>query len=322
MKAAVCTKYGGPNTVKIREIAKPVPKDNEILVKIMATTVVPGDCKIRSFAVPPLFWLMGRLALGLTRPKNAIFGFELAGEVESVGKDVTRFKVGDPVFGSTFSLGFGAHAEYKCMPEDGIVALKPSNLSYQEAAGTVLAGYSVLWFLKEGDIQEGKKVLICGASGSLGTCAVQIAKYYGAQVTGVCSAGNGELVKSLGADKVIDYTKNEFTKNGETYDIIFDTVERYPFSRCKNSLAEDGAYLGSVLVPIQAKFQSMMSGKRIVGGTAVESSENLAFLKELLEAGKLNPIIDRSFPLEEIVEAHRYVDTGHKKGNVIITVGA
>jgi len=320
MKAIVCTKYGPPDVLQLREVEKPVPKDNEILVKVHATTVTPGDYRIRSFTVPPLFWFMGRLVLGFTKPKNAILGFELAGEIESVGKDVKLFKEGDQVFGSTFGLGLGAHAEYKCMPEDGMVAIKPANISYEEAAGVFYGGNSALWFLKEGNIQSGQKVLIYGASGGVGTFAVQLAKYFGAEVTGVCSTTNLELVKSLGADKVIDYTKEDFTKNGETYDIVFDTVGKTSLSRCKGLLTQEGVYLSTVMLVVQQRWLSMTTGKKVVGGTASEETENLIFLKELLEAGKIKSVIDRRYPLEQMVEAHRYVDKGHKKGNVVITV--
>jgi NADPH:quinone reductase-like Zn-dependent oxidoreductase len=320
MKAIVCTKYGPPEVLQLKEVEKPVPKDNEILVKIHATTVTPADCRIRSFTVPPMFWLMGRMILGFTKPKKAILGMELSGEVESVGKDVKLFKKDDQVFGSTYGMGWGSYAEYKCMPEDGMVGIKPANLSYEEAAGTTFGGNSALWFLKEGNIQSGQKVIIYGASGSVGVFAVQLAKHFGAEVTGVCSTTNLELVKSLGADKVIDYTKEDFTKNGETYDIVFDAVGKTSFSRCKNSLTQEGAYLHTVMLATQERWLSMTSGKKIVGKTAVENIENFIFLKELLETGKIKSVIDRCYPLEQMVEAHRYVDKGHKKGNVVITV--
>ena len=320
MKAIVCTKYGPPDVLQLKEVEKPTPRDNEILVKVHATTVTPGDCRVRSFTVPPLFWLMGRMALGFTKPKNAILGMELAGEIESVGKDVKLFKKGDQVFGSTYGLGFGSYAEYKCMPEDGMVAIKPSNMPYEEAAGVTFGGNSALWFLKEGNIQSGQKVLIYGASGAVGTFAVQLAKYFGAEVTGVCSTRNLELVTSLGADKVIDYTKEDFARNGETYDIVFDAVGKTSLSRCKGSLTQEGVYISAVMVPVQVRWHSMTSGKKVIGGTAGEETENLTFLKELLEARKIKPVIDRRYPLEQIVEAHRYVDTGRKKGNVVITL--
>ena len=247
---------------------------------------------------------------------------ELAGEVEAVGKEVKRFKVGDQVFASTFEENFGAHAEYKCLPEDGAVVTKANNATYEEAATLSLGANTALFFLKAGNIQPGQKVLINGASGSVGTFAVQLAKYFGAEVTGVCSTRNVELVKSLGADQVIDYTQEDFTKNGESYDIIFDVIGKTTFSECKSSLKTKGYYLHTVMVAPEIKglWYSMTTGKKVIGGTAAPRAEALVFLKELVETGQLKPVIDRCYPLEQMAEAHRYVDQGHKKGNVVITV--
>jgi NADPH:quinone reductase-like Zn-dependent oxidoreductase len=276
---------------------------------------------MRSFTVPPLFWLPGRIVLGFRKPRNPIFGMELAGEVEAVGKDVTRFMAGDPVFASTFKVNFGAYAEYKCLPEDGAVVTKPNNMTYEEAAALSIGANTALFFLKKGSIHPGKKVLIIGASGSVGTFAVQLARYFGAEVTGVCSTPNIELVKSLGVDKVIDYTQEDFTKSGETYDIIFDTVGKTTLSQCKSSLKNKGYYLHTAMAGSEIKglWYSMITDKKVIGGTAVPRKEDLVFLKELTETGRLKSVIDRCYPLEQMVEAHRYVDQGHKKGNVVIT---
>ncbi|WP_409347083.1 NAD(P)-dependent alcohol dehydrogenase [Paenibacillus sp. MBLB4367] len=322
MKAIAATKYGRPDVLQLKEVEKPAPKDNEILIKVLATTVNVGDCRMRSFTVPPMFWLPGRIALGFIRPRNPIFGMELAGEVEAVGKDVKRFKAGDPVFASTFKAKFGAHAEYKCLPEDGAVVTKPDNLTYEEAATLSIGANTALYFLKKGNIRPGNKVLIHGASGSVGTFAVQLAKHFGAEVTGVCSSLNVDLVKSLGADRVIDYTQEDFTKNGETYDIIFDAAGKTTLPQCKRSLKNKGYYLHTGMAGSEFKglWYSMTTDKKVIGGTAVPRKEELVFLKELTESGRLKPVIDRSYPLEQMVEAHRYVDQGHKKGNVVITL--
>jgi NADPH:quinone reductase-like Zn-dependent oxidoreductase len=304
-------------------VEKPTPKDNKVLIKIFATSVTTGDCNARGFVfVPPGFGPIPRLMFGFRKPRKTILGFELAGEIEAVGKDVKLFKEGEQVFGAA-GTNFGAYAEYICLPEEGALALKPTNLTFEEAAAVPFGGTTALHFLRNlGKVQSGQKVLIHGASGGVGTYAVQLAKYYGADVTGVCSSVNLELVKSLGASKVIDYTKEDFTKNGETYDIIFDTRGKTTFSGCKNSLKLKGIYLagaGGPQVFVQMLWTSM-TGKKVLAGVAPESKEDLIFLKELVEAGKIKPVIDRCYPLEQTADAHRYVDQGHKKGNVVITV--
>lgn len=321
MKAIVCTEYGSPEVMQLQEVEKPTPKANEILIKIYATTVTSADRRIRKADPFPV-----RFFYGFPRPKkNTILGSELAGEIEAVGKNVKQFKVGDPVFASA-GIGLGANAEYICLPETGAVAIKPTNMTYEEAAAIPFGATTSLFFLRDkGKIQRGQEVLIYGASGALGMAAVQLAKFFGAQVTGVCRTAKLDLVKSLGADSVIDYMQEDFTQNGKTYDIIFDTSGKSPFAGCLKSLKLGGRYLRAVhinLLPIlRGLWTSMTSRKQVMGGVAIERQEDLLFLKELIEAGKIRSVIDRCYPLEQTAEAHRYVEQGGKKGNVVITVG-
>lgn len=305
MKAIVCTQYGPPEVLQLEEVEKPVPKNNEVLIKIFATTVTASDCIVRGFKLPALsvIGIMMRLVIGFTKPRNPILGMVLAGEVESAGKDVKRFKRGDQVF-TINVMRFGTYAEYICLPENEVIAPKPSNLTYEEAAAIPYGGMLALHYLRKGNIQSGEKVLIYGASGANGTAAIQLAKHFGAEVTGVCGTTNLGLVKSLGADAVIDYTKENFTDRNEQYDFILDAVGKKKSSKFnfKKALAPNGRFIS------------------VDDGSPKFRTEDLVLLRELVGAGKLKPVIDRSYPLEQIVEAHRYVDMGHKKGNVVITV--
>ena len=322
MKAIVYERYGPPDVLELKEVEKPTPKDNEVLIKTHATTVTSGDWRARSLDVPVGFGLISRLFFGVSRPRQPILGTELAGEIESVGKDVGKFRIGDQVFAFS-GADMGCHAEYKCMPEDGAVALKPANLTYDEAAAISFGGTTALDFFRRGKLQSGERVIVNGASGGVGTAAVQLAKHFGADVTGVCSAANVELVRSLGATHVIDYTKEDFMQNGETYDVIVDTVGTAPFSRSKDSLKEGGRLLlvlGGLPDMLQIPWVSMTSSKKIIAGPATARAEDLRFLAELAQAGEFRPVIDRRYPFEQIAEAHSYVDTGRKKGNVIITL--
>lgn len=324
MKAAVFVKYGPPEVVQIKEVEKPVPGDDEVLVKIKATTVTAVDYIFRSGKDT-----FARLATGVFKPKSNVLGSELSGIVESIGKDVTHFEKGDTVFADTNS-GNDAHAEYICMPENGPLLRKPHNLTFEESAAVSYGALTALHFIRDNaKIENGTKVLIIGASGSVGTYSIQLAKYYGAEVAGVCSVANTDLIKSLGADKVIDYKTADFTKSGEKWDVIFDTVGKSSFSKSKRVLNPKGIFLTTYIsLPIlfQMIWTSVFGGKKAKIAFAGlrptdEKAKNLKFIKELLEAGKLKPVIDRSYPFEQIVEAHRYVETGHKKGNVIITFG-
>jgi NADPH:quinone reductase-like Zn-dependent oxidoreductase len=322
MKAIVYERYGSPSVLELREVEKPNVKDNEVLVRVYATTVTSADSRLRRLAVPLGFGLLSRVFLGIRGPRKTILGLELTGDVERVGKDVTLFKEGDQVFGSRDK--WGCHAEYVALPEDGVIATKPSNMTYGEAAAVPFGALSSLVFLRDfGKIQSGQQVLINGASGGLGTFAVQLAKYYGAEVTGVCSASNVELVKSLGADKVIDYTEEDFSTGTETYDIVFDTVGTVSLSRCKSSLKQNGRCLLAVAgLPqlLHMLWMSTIGSKKAVGGVAVFKKKDLVFVKELIVAGKMRSVIDRRYPLEHTAKAHSYVDEGHKKGSVVITV--
>lgn len=322
MKAIVYERYGPPDVLELKEVAKPAPKDGEVLIEVRATTVTSGDARMRALRVPPGFGLLARLAVGISGPRKRILGAELSGVVAAVGKNVTRFEVGDPVFGMP-GLDLGCYAEYRAIPEGGRLARKPANLTFEEAAAMCFGGVTALNFLQWGKLQRGERLLVNGASGAVGTAAIQLAKHFGAHVTGVCSAANLELVRSLGADAVIDYTREDFTRNGETYDLIMDTAGTAPASRSRGSLNPGGrllAVLGGFYGMLAAPWFNLTTGKRVIAGTAGGRAEDVRLLAELAETGKYRPVIDRTYPLERIAEAHAYVDEGHKKGNVVITV--
>jgi NADPH:quinone reductase-like Zn-dependent oxidoreductase len=330
MKAIVCTEYGTPDVLQLKEVAKPTPKDNEVLIRVHATSVNFGDLMARNFkAVSPRkfnmlfpFWLLSKISFGLRKPNITILGNELAGEIEAIGKDVKRFKKGDRVFGYP-GLSFGAYAEYVCLPENGVLAIKPANMTYEEAAVIPYGAIMALNLLRKANIQPGQKVLVNGASGGIGSAAVQISKHFGAEVTGVCGTPRLEFVKSLGADHVIDYTKEDFTQNGETYDFIFDILGKGSFSRVKRSLKPNGILLFASFKMkhlLQMLWTSVIGGRKVICALAPGSVEDLIAVKELIEAGKLKAVIDRCYPLEQTAEAHRYVEQGRKQGNVVIAI--
>lgn len=304
MKAVVYNKYGGPNVLEVTEMARPHPKDNEMLVKIHAATVTSGDVRLRASDFPPLFWLPARLLFGLFKPKKKILGHELAGTIEAIGKNVTKFKVGDSVFGTTTMLKTGSYAEYICLPEEwknGVVVLKPENLNFKEAAALPVGAMTAMCLLEKANLKKGQQVLIYGASGSVGSYAVQLAKQEGATVTGVCGGSNVDLVKSLGAERVIDYMKEDYSERNEKFDIVFDAVGKTTKAKAKKVLNDEGKF---VTIRMLTK----------------EKTEHLERIKELAEQRKLKPFIDKTFSLDEMVNAHEYVDSGRKRGNVVIDI--
>jgi len=328
MKAIVWTKYGPADGLQLKEVERPVPKDNEVLIKVHAATASTADTELRRLKLPLLYSIPLRLYLGFRKPTRiTILGTEFAGEIVSAGKDVTRYEPGDQVFGYT-GLGMGTYAEYMCLPEipsalGSVLAKKPANMTYEEDAAVPFGGIEALHSLRKANIQSGQKVLIIGAGGSIGTCAVQLARHYGAEVTAVDKTGKLEMLRSIGADHVIDYTQEDFTKSGQTYDVIFDTVGKSSFSGSLRSLKENGTYLNAnpgLLGTVRRRWTSKRNSKRVIPWTAGYTANNLLALNELIEAGAIKAVIDRRYPLEQTAEAHRYVDTGHKQGNVVITI--
>ncbi len=322
MKAAVYEKYGPPEVLQIKEINKPAPKDNEILIKIYAATVTAGDCETRRFKIPLMFWLPIRLYMGLLKPRVKILGQEFAGEIEITGKNVTLFKKGDKVFGAT-GMKLGAYAEFTCLPESYAIAIKQDSLNYEEAVTIPVGGLNALFFLKKANIKNGQHVLINGACGSIGSFAVQYAKLLGAEVTAVDSTDKLDTLYSIGANHVIDYTKEDFTKNGKKYEVIFDVAGKSSFARSVKSLKKEGYYLLAnprLWKIVLGLFVLLTGRKKIITGVASERIEDLIYLNKLIEEGKIKPVIDRTYSLEQIIEAHKYVEQGHKKGNVVITI--
>jgi NADPH:quinone reductase-like Zn-dependent oxidoreductase len=323
MKAVIWTKYGPPEVLQLHEVPKPIPRDNEILIKVHAATVAAGDTEIRDLRLPFKYRVLLRLVIGITRPKRVKTpGIEVAGTIEAIGSEVKRFKVGDEIFGIT-GFSFGAYAQYVCLSEKLAISKKPSNMTFEEAACSVIGGIESLHFLRAANIQKGQKVMIYGASGSIGTAGVQVAKYLGAEVTGVCSTDKKEMVRSIGADNVIDYTKEDYTKDKETYDVIFDAVGKSDFSGCISILKEKGIYIlanPQGFQKLKGRLTSLTTGKKVYTKLTDYKIVDLDLLRDLIEQGKIISVIDRSYPLEEIVEAHRYVEKGHKAGNVVIKV--
>jgi NADPH:quinone reductase-like Zn-dependent oxidoreductase len=326
MKAIIWTKYGPPDVLQLQDVDKPAPKDNEVLVKVHATTVTAGDCEMRSLKFPMYLSLLMRIFVGIRKPTRVtVIGQELAGEIEAVGKSVKRFKKGDQVFGSA-GFSTGTYAEYVCLPEEhdeGVLAIKPSNMAYDEAAAVTTGSLEALHFLRKSNIQSGCQILINGAGGSIGTFGVQLAKHYGAEVTAVDSSGKLDMLSTIGADHVVDYAKEDFTKNGQTYDVIFDVVGKSPFSRSIRSLKDKGVYLLANPTPlkmIRGAWISRTSSKKVVFEITKQKTEDLIYIRELIEAEYIKTVIDRRYPLEQTANAHRYVETGRKKGNVVIAV--
>ena len=319
MKAIVFTKYGPPEVLLLKEVEKPTPKDNEVLIRIYGTTVTAGDTEIRGLKFPFAMRLLMRLGFGFIRPRKKILGQELSGVIEAVGKEVKLFKAGDQIFAAS-AFKFGAYAQYICLPSKYVMTKKPKNMSYEEAAAVITGGINALYYLRKGNIQSGQKVLIRGASGTIGTFGIQLAKYYGAEVTGIGNPNSLEMMKSLGADKVIDYTKEDFSKSGETYDVIFDVIGKSSFSEFIKSLKENGIYLLANTGARKVR-KLLKSGQKVITGKSlIYKTEDLVFLRELIEAGKLKTAIGKRYSLEQIPEAHRYIEKGEKTGNIVITV--